>query len=160
MIASIHCFKNDRCRRHPCNSYPSAALLDNGILTGNFENVLDIKFFMLIAAIIANICQIGNVTSAAHYLLILMNSLLIMQLCYPLSSRANESMARIFEMLDATPEIRDPENSLPLDPEAVEGRVGFEHVSQSYPFIHVHDLPITRTIENLLYRVQQERYQE
>ncbi|QXO95918.1 hypothetical protein KSK55_05905 [Methanospirillum purgamenti] len=138
----------------------SAALLDNGILTGNFENVLDIKFFMLIAAIIANICQIGNVTSAAHYLLILMNSLLIMQLCYPLSSRANESMARIFEVLDATPEIRDPENSLPLDPEAVEGRVGFEHVSQSYPFIHVHDLPITRTIENLLYRVQQERYQE
>lgn len=65
----------------------SAALLDNGILTGNFENVLDIKFFMLIAAIIANICQIGNVTSAAHYLLILMNSLLIMQLCYPLSPR-------------------------------------------------------------------------
>lgn len=65
----------------------SAALLDNGILTGNFENVLDIKFFMLIAAIIASICQIGNVTSAAHYLLILMNSLLIMQLCYPLSSR-------------------------------------------------------------------------
>jgi hypothetical protein len=27
--------------------------------------------------------------------------------------------------------------------------VVFEHVSQSYPFIPVHDLPITRTIENL-----------
>ncbi len=44
-------------------------------------------------------------------------------------------MARIFEVLDATPEIRDPENPLPLDPEAVEGRVVFEHVSQSYQFM-------------------------
>ena len=54
-------------------------------------------------------------------------------------------MARIFEVLDATPEIRDPENSLPLDPEAVEGRVVFEHVSQSYPFMIS---PMTRTIKN------------
>lgn len=63
----------------------------------------------------------------------------------PFITQANESMARIFEVLDATPEIRDPENPLPLDPEAVEGRVVFEHVSQSYPFMIS---PMTRTIKN------------
>jgi ABC-type multidrug transport system fused ATPase/permease subunit len=53
----------------------------------------------------------------------------------PFIIQANESIARIFEVLDEIPEIRDPENSLLLDPEAVEGRVVFEHVSQSYQFM-------------------------
>lgn len=76
--------------------------------------------------------QIGNVTSAAQYILILMMPLLIIAIVLPFITQANASLVRIFEVLDSTPEIRDPENPALLDPETVKGRVVFEHVSLSY----------------------------
>ncbi|PWR76293.1 ABC transporter ATP-binding protein [Methanospirillum stamsii] len=76
--------------------------------------------------------QIGNVTSAAQYILILMMPLLIIAIVLPFITQANASLVRIFEVLDSTPEIRDPENPALLNPETVKGRVVFEHVSLSY----------------------------
>ena len=76
--------------------------------------------------------EIGSVTSAAEYILILMMPLLIIAIALPFITQAHSSIARIFEVLDAVPEIQDPRAPLDLDPGLVTGRVVFDHVSFGY----------------------------
>ncbi|MCA1917105.1 ABC transporter ATP-binding protein [Methanospirillum hungatei] len=76
--------------------------------------------------------QIGNVTSAAQYILILMMPLLIIAIVLPFITQANSSLTRIFEILDATPEIRDPPHLVPITPSDMKGRVVFDNVSFAY----------------------------
>jgi ATP-binding cassette subfamily B protein len=76
--------------------------------------------------------QIGNVTSAAQYILILMMPLLIIAIVLPFITQANASLTRIFEVLDAVPEIQDPKNPVSITPDQIQGRVEFEDVSFAY----------------------------
>ncbi len=76
--------------------------------------------------------QIGNVTSAAQYILILMMPLLIIAIVLPFITQANASLTRIFEVLDAVPEIQDPKNPVSITPDQIQGRVVFEDVSFAY----------------------------
>jgi ATP-binding cassette subfamily B protein len=75
---------------------------------------------------------IGDVTSVAEYILILMMPLLIIAVVLPFITQANASLARIYEVLDATPEVQNPENPVGIDPKSVKGRVAFENVSFAY----------------------------
>jgi len=76
--------------------------------------------------------QIGNVTSTAQYILILMMPLLIIAIVLPFITQAKASLSRIFEVLDAFPEIVDPDNPVPVDVTKIAGKVVFENVSFSY----------------------------
>ncbi len=76
--------------------------------------------------------QIGNVTSAAQYILILMMPLLIIAIVLPFITQANSSLTRIFEILDATPEICDPPHPVPINPSDMKGRIVFDDVSFAY----------------------------
>ncbi|MDD1730403.1 MAG: ABC transporter ATP-binding protein/permease [Methanospirillum sp.] len=76
--------------------------------------------------------QIGDVTSAAQYILILMMPLLIIAIVLPFITQANASLTRIFEVLDAVPEVLDPVTPVEIHPDQVTGRVVFDHVSFTY----------------------------
>lgn len=75
---------------------------------------------------------IGEVTSAAQYIMILMMPLLIIAIVLPFLTQANASLSRIFEVLDTTAEIQEPERPIPINPDQIKGRVVFDHVSFSY----------------------------
>lgn len=75
---------------------------------------------------------IGNVTSAVQYILILMMPLMIIAIVLPFITQANASLTRIFEIMDAIPEISDPINPIQVNPDTVKGRVIFEHVDFAY----------------------------
>jgi len=76
--------------------------------------------------------MIGDVTSAAQYILILMMPLLIIAIVLPFITQANASLKRIFEVLDAVPEIDEPEVPAVMDIDKVKGRVVFDNVSFAY----------------------------
>ncbi len=76
--------------------------------------------------------KIGDVTSAAQYILILMMPLLIIAIVLPFITQANASLKRIFEVLDALPEVPEPEMPTAIDVSQVKGRVVFENVSFAY----------------------------
>lgn len=76
--------------------------------------------------------EIGSVTSAAEYILILMMPLLIIAIVLPFITQANASLTRIYEVLDATPEVPEPENPVAVDLTKTIGRVVFEKVSFAY----------------------------
>ena len=76
--------------------------------------------------------SIGDVTSVAQYILILMMPLLIIAIVLPFITQANSSLTRIFEILDSVPEISNPVNPAQLDPSRLKGRVVFENVSLNY----------------------------
>lgn len=75
---------------------------------------------------------IGEVTSAAQYIMILMMPLLIIAIVLPFLTQANASLSRIFEVLDTTAEIQESENPIVINPADIKGRVVFDHVSFSY----------------------------
>lgn len=75
---------------------------------------------------------IGNVTSAAQYIMILMMPLLIIAVVLPFITQANASLTRVYEILDAIPELSEPKNPVVLDLKDIRGRVVFEDVSFSY----------------------------
>lgn len=76
--------------------------------------------------------EIGSITSAAQYILILMMPLLIIAIALPFITQANASLTRIYEVLDAIPEVKEPDHPVHLDPMQVKGRVVFDHVSFGY----------------------------
>ncbi|PKL60652.1 MAG: hypothetical protein CVV33_01575 [Methanomicrobiales archaeon HGW-Methanomicrobiales-4] len=75
---------------------------------------------------------IGDVTSSAQYILILMMPLLIIAIVLPFITQANASLTRIYEVLDATSEVQNPILPVNIDPGVVKGRVVFENVSFAY----------------------------
>lgn len=76
--------------------------------------------------------MIGNVTSAAQYILILMMPLLIIAIVLPFITQANASLTRIFQVLDTEPEVKEPTHPVVLDGDAVKGRVVFDQVTFAY----------------------------
>lgn len=76
--------------------------------------------------------MIGDVTSAAQYILILMMPLLIIAIVLPFITQANASLKRIFEVLDAVPEVQEPTDPVAINVDQVKGRVEFENVSFGY----------------------------
>ena len=76
--------------------------------------------------------MIGDVTSAAQYILILMMPLLIIAIVLPCITQANASLTRIYEVLDAVPEVKEPDNPVHINPEQLQGRVILENVSFAY----------------------------
>ena len=76
--------------------------------------------------------MIGNLTSAAQYILIMLMPLLIIAIVLPFITQANASLTRIFEVLDATSEISDPTEPVLMNLAEVKGKVVFEHVSFAY----------------------------
>ncbi|HWQ67665.1 MAG TPA: ABC transporter ATP-binding protein, partial [Methanospirillum sp.] len=76
--------------------------------------------------------MIGDVTSAAQYILILMTPLMIIAVVLPYISQANSSLSRIYDVLDAIPEIKEPDTPVPIDPQTVKGQITFDNVSFGY----------------------------
>lgn len=76
--------------------------------------------------------QVGDVTAAAEYIMILMMPLLIIAIVLPFITAANSSLNRIYQVLDATADIIDPVTPVSLPLERVKGRVVFEEVSFAY----------------------------
>lgn len=76
--------------------------------------------------------NIGDVTAAGQYLIILLIPVYLLSILLPLASSADASLGRIFEILDAVPEIQPPEKPVALDMAKVRGKVAFEHVSFGY----------------------------
>jgi ATP-binding cassette subfamily B protein len=76
--------------------------------------------------------NIGDVTAAGQYLIFILIPVYLLSIILPLITSANASMDRIYEVLDTVPEIQPPPHPVRLDPEAVKGRIVFEHVSFGY----------------------------
>jgi len=76
--------------------------------------------------------NVGAVTASAEYIMILMMPLLIIAVILPFITAANSSLARIYEVLDTVPEISEPVSPVAINPEAIKGRVEFDHVSFGY----------------------------
>lgn len=76
--------------------------------------------------------MIGNVTSAAQYILVLMMPLLIIAIVLPFITQAAASLARIYEVLDALPEVQEPANPVQFAHQDIRGEVTFDHVSFAY----------------------------
>ncbi|NMB79084.1 MAG: ABC transporter ATP-binding protein [Methanomicrobiales archaeon] len=76
--------------------------------------------------------NIGDVTAAAQYLIFILVPVYLLSIILPLASSADASLVRIFEVLDAVPEIRPPEKPVAVDVGKAQGRVVFDHVSFGY----------------------------
>ncbi len=74
---------------------------------------------------------IGNLTAFMQYLMQILFAVLTAVFMFILVPRAAVSAARIREVLDTDPIVRDPEN--PVLPNAREGRVEFRNVQFGYP---------------------------
>lgn len=75
---------------------------------------------------------IGDVTSAGQYLIFLLLPIVIIAIVMPVATSANSSLTRIFQVLDAVPDILSPEHPSSLKAEDAVGRVTFENVSFCY----------------------------
>jgi len=76
--------------------------------------------------------NIGDVTAASQYLIFILIPVYLLSIILPLVSSADASLNRIFEVLDADPEIHPPERPAPFDPAQAKGRIVFDHVSFGY----------------------------
>ncbi|ASK61920.1 multidrug ABC transporter ATP-binding protein [Virgibacillus phasianinus] len=75
--------------------------------------------------------QVGDLMAFIQYAMQIMFSLIMASMMFIMIPRASISADRINKVLDAEPDIKDPEQiSDPLD---VTGHINFEHVSFSYP---------------------------
>ncbi len=76
--------------------------------------------------------NIGDVTAASQYLIFILIPVYLLSIILPLVSSADASLNRIFEVLDADPEIHPPERPAPFDTTQVKGRIVFDNVSFGY----------------------------
>ncbi|MDE2766440.1 MAG: ABC transporter ATP-binding protein [Chloroflexota bacterium] len=74
--------------------------------------------------------QVGVLTAFVLYLLRLFEPVRMMTMQFTMFQKAMASGARIFELLDVRPELRDRPDAAPMPP--MRGRVTFENVSFSY----------------------------
>jgi len=75
--------------------------------------------------------QIGSLIAFLQYATFILWSVLMMTVMFVMLPRAAASAARINEVLDVAPEIRDPARTGPAG--ALRGHVQFDHVTFSYP---------------------------
>ena len=76
--------------------------------------------------------SLGEVTAAVQYLILMIMPFMILGGVLPAISSARPSLKRVFEVMDAEPEIRDRESAIILDPASVAGRIVFENVNFGY----------------------------
>jgi ATP-binding cassette, subfamily B, bacterial len=76
--------------------------------------------------------SLGEVTAAVQYLFLMIMPFMILGAVLPAISSARPSLKRLFEVIDAEPEIRDKEGAITLDPPVVTGRIVFEDVDFGY----------------------------
>lgn len=95
--------------------------------------IAGVYYFGGIAIINDTGLQIGTVTTAGQYLVFLLIPVFLMAIVIPMITSANSSLSRIFEVLDAVPDIMNPENPVAMQPETITGRIVFDHVFFRYP---------------------------
>lgn len=75
--------------------------------------------------------QVGNLMAFIQYAMLIMFSLMMISMMFVMIPRASVSAARIAEVLDMEPEIRDPDNV--SEPSEARGHVEFKNVTFHYP---------------------------
>lgn len=74
----------------------------------------------------------GEVIAAVQYLFLLIMPFMILGTVLPAISAARPSLNRIFELLDTAADVNDSGKPVALSPDAVKGRLVFDHVSFGY----------------------------
>ncbi len=76
--------------------------------------------------------SLGEVTASVEYLFLMIMPFMILGTVLPAITSARPSLHRIYEVIDAVPEVRDNENPTDVDPASVKGNLIFEDVSFGY----------------------------
>jgi ATP-binding cassette subfamily B protein len=76
--------------------------------------------------------SLGQVTASVQYLFLLIMPFMILGTVLPAISSARPSLQRIFEVIDAVPEVTDRKTPVIPAPAAIKGRVVFENVTFGY----------------------------
>ena len=76
--------------------------------------------------------DVGELIAFTQYFFIILAQLWILSIVLPQITSAEASAARLAELIDTQPEIRDPPGPIPVDPSRIKGRIVFENVSFSY----------------------------
>lgn len=76
--------------------------------------------------------QVGELVMFMQYLSLVVAPLAMMAIVVPFILRGDASARRIFEVYDAEPTVQDKEETRPLAPEKVQGRIAFENVSFAF----------------------------
>jgi len=80
--------------------------------------------------------NVGELIAFSQYFFIILAQLWILSIVLPQITSAEASAARLGELIDIQPDIKDPLSPIPMDPSNIEGRVVFENVSFSYEGIN------------------------
>lgn len=83
------------------------------------------------AAVIDGRFSVGELVAFNAYLLLILQPILLIGFAAPAIAQAAASAERVYEVVDATIEIRDRPNAIPFT--SCGGRITFEHVSFRYP---------------------------
>lgn len=76
--------------------------------------------------------SLGEVTASVQYLFIMIMPFMILGTVLPAITSAHPSLQRIFEVIDAVPEVRDSEKPTDVNPASIKGDLIFENVSFGY----------------------------
>ncbi len=105
------------------NTFPFIFLLSNLVTLAVFgyggSEVIDGQF------------SVGELVAFNAYLLLILQPLLLIGFAAPAIAQAASSAQRVYEVVDATIDIRDRPNAIPFS--GCVGRITFEHVSFRYP---------------------------
>jgi ATP-binding cassette subfamily B protein len=74
----------------------------------------------------------GDLVTFMQYLSLVVTPLALLAIVVPFLLRGDTSASRIFDVLDATPEVQDRPQAKTLEPDKVRGRVVFENVTFSF----------------------------
>ena len=76
--------------------------------------------------------SLGEVTASVEYLFLMIMPFMILGTVLPAITSARPSLGRIYEVIDAVPDVKDAKDPIDLDPASVKGDLVFEDVSFRY----------------------------
>ncbi len=76
--------------------------------------------------------QIGEIVAFTQYLALVVTPLALMAILVPFVLRGNSSAGRIWEVIDAEPDVQDADGVSDADPADIKGRLVFENVSFAF----------------------------
>ena len=76
--------------------------------------------------------SLGEVTASVEYLFLMIMPFMILGTVLPAITSARPSLGRIYEVIDAVPDVKDANDPIDLDPASVKGDLVFEDVSFGY----------------------------
>ncbi len=107
-----------------------------GLLAFNNPAMMVAVYFCIISVswfgakfIVAGDMSTGDLTSLFSYIMSLLMSLMMLSMVIVMISMSLASVRRISEVLDETPDLKDPEQPVT---EVADGRIDFNHVNSSY----------------------------